>query len=54
MTKESFVKRYMVILDIYSPVDSVSEDIKQKLIELQREREKPTIRVQRFQHYSEY
>ena len=43
----------MVILDIYSPTDSVSEYIKQKLIELQKEIEKPAIRVQRFQHYSQ-
>ena len=33
----------MVILDIYSPTDSVSEYIKQKLIELQKEIEKSTM-----------
>ena len=51
-TKESFVKRYTVISDIYSPTDSVSKYIKQTLIELQKEIEKPTIRVKRFQRYS--
>ena len=43
----------MVILDIYSPIDSISKYIKQKLIELQKKNKERTIRVKRFQHYSQ-
>lgn len=45
MTKQSFIKRYIVILNVYSPTKSASKHMKRKPIELQGEIEKPIIGV---------
>lgn len=46
--KESFIKRYTVILNVYSPTNSASKYIKQNVIELQGEIKKLTITVKDF------
>lgn len=48
MKKESFNKRSIVMLNVYSPTNSASKNMKQKLIELQGEIGNPMITVRDF------